>query len=80
MLAACHANPAVLPSPEPSLSLEGVENGMLVFQATAYVAGPRLVGGVRSELLFTMLESFRTAGVTMASPPTVVVAAAPAAP
>lgn len=80
MLAACHDNPAVLPSPEPSLTLEGVENGMLVFQATAYVAGPRLVGGVRSELLFTMLESFRAAGVTMASAPTVVVTAAPVAP
>ena len=78
MLAACAANPAVLQTPAPSLTLEGVENGMLVFQATAYVAGPRLVGGVRSELLFTMLESFRDAGVTMASPPTVVMAAPPA--
>ena len=78
MLAACAANPAVLAQPAPSLTLEGVETGMLVFQATCYVGGPRLVGGVRSELLFAMLESFRQAGVAMAAPPTVVVTSPPA--
>ncbi|MFT3718942.1 DUF3772 domain-containing protein [Pseudorhodoferax sp.] len=80
MLAACAAHPAVLPAPAPSLTLEGVENGMLVFQSICYVGGPRLVGGVRSELLFAMLEAFRAAGLAMATPPTVVVAPAPAPP
>ena len=64
----------------PSLSLEGVESGMLVFQAICYVDGPRTAGGVRSDLLFAMLESFRDAGLAMAAPPTVVVAPPPAAP
>lgn len=68
MLAACAAHPKVLPAPAPSLSLEGVENGMLVFQAICYVEGPRNAGGVRSDLLFAMLDAFRQAGVEMASP------------
>jgi potassium efflux system protein len=80
MLETCSAHPKVLEAPAPSLTLEGVENGMLVFQAICYVAGPRLVGGVRSELLFSMLEAFRQAGLAMASPATVVVAAPPATP
>ncbi|CAN7160004.1 DUF3772 domain-containing protein [Pseudorhodoferax sp. LjRoot39] len=80
MLAACAAHPKVLPTPAPSLSLEGVENGMLVFQSICYVDGPRNAGGVRSDLLFAMLESFRDAGLAMAAPPTVVVAPPPAAP
>ena len=80
MLAACAAHPLVLPTPAPSLTLEGVENGMLVFQAICYVSGPRVAGGVRSDLLFAMLDAFRTAGVAMAAPPTVVVASPPPAP
>ncbi|KQP13685.1 DUF3772 domain-containing protein [Pseudorhodoferax sp. Leaf267] len=79
MLAACAAHPKVLATPAPSLSLEGVENGMLVFQAICYVDGPRNAGGVRSDLLFTVLDAFRDAGLAMAAPPTVVVAPPPAA-
>ena len=80
MLAACAAHPKVLATPAPSLSLEGVENGMLAFQAICYVDGPRTAGGVRSDLLFTMLDAFRDAGIAMAAPPTVVVSPPPAAP
>ncbi len=79
MLAACTAHAEVLPAPAPSLTLEGVENGMLVFQAIAYVSSPRKAGGVRSDLLFAILEAFRQEGIAMAAPPTVVVAP-PAAP
>jgi small-conductance mechanosensitive channel len=80
MLAACAAHPKVLPAPAPSLSLEGVETGMLVFQAICYVDGPRNAGGVRSDLLFAMLDAFRQAGVEMAAPPTVVMPPLPPAP
>ena len=79
MLAACKAHPAVLAAPEPSLSLEGIENASLIFQAIAYVASPRLAGGVRSDLLFTMLEDFRQAGLPLAVP-TMMMASAPAVP
>jgi potassium efflux system protein len=79
MLAACKGHPGVLATPEPSLSLEGIENGSLIFQAIAYVASPRLAGGVRSDLLFTMLEEFRKAELPLAVP-TMMMASAPAAP
>ncbi len=79
MLAACAAHPQVLPDPAPSLTLEGIENGMLIFQAICYVGSPRLAGGVRSDLLFTVLEALAQAGLPLAVP-TMVVASAPAAP
>lgn len=74
MLAACSAHPGVLATPAPSLTLEGIENGQLIFQAIAYVPSPRLAGGVKSDLLFTMLEEFRKAGLALAVP-TMVMAA-----
>lgn len=78
MLAACTAHPQVLPVPAPSLTLEGIENGQLVFQAVAYVAGPRVAGGVRSDLLFTILEALRQAGLPLAVPTTLMLAPPPA--
>ncbi|MDB5732506.1 MAG: hypothetical protein JWQ03_2401 [Variovorax sp.] len=68
MLAACNEHPGVLPAPAPSLTLEGIEGGSLIFQAIAYVAGPRQAGGVRSDLLFTILERLREAGQPLAVP------------
>ncbi len=77
MLEACAAHPGVLAAPAPSLTLEGIENGMLIFQAIAYVPSPRLAGGVRSDLLFTILEELAKAELPMAVP--TVVVASPAA-
>jgi potassium efflux system protein len=79
ILEACKAHEGVLETPAPSLTLEGIENGLLIFQAIAYVASPRLAGGVRSDLLFTILDALRQADLPMATP-TLVMAAAPAAP
>lgn len=79
MLAACRAHPGVLETPEPSLSLEGIENGSLIFQAIAYVSSPRLASGVRSDLLFTILDDFRNAGLPLAVP-TMMMSSPPAAP
>ncbi|WP_315124450.1 DUF3772 domain-containing protein [Comamonas antarctica] len=79
MLAACRAHPGVLETPEPSLSLEGIENGSLIFQAIAYVSSPRLASGVRSDLLFTILDDFKTAGLPLAVP-TMMMASPPPAP
>ena len=61
-------NPAVLKAPAPSLTLEGIENGLLIFQAVAYVPGPRQASAVRSELLFTILGELRQAGLPLSSP------------
>lgn len=68
MLAACGEHAGVLAAPAPSVTLEGIENGMLVFQLIAYVSSPRLAGGVRSDLLFAILERMKEAGLPLAVP------------
>lgn len=80
MLAACADHPGVLQSPAPSLSLEGIENGMLIFQAIAYVSSPRVAGGVKSDLLFAMLDALKRAELPLAVPTTLMMAHAPASP
>ncbi len=57
---------AVLAEPAPGVTLDGIDNGLLIFQAIAYVPGPRMAAGVRSELLFTILERLQAAQVPMA--------------
>ncbi|MDM0011470.1 DUF3772 domain-containing protein [Variovorax sp. J22P168] len=69
MLAAFANHPGVLATPAPSVTLEGVEVGFLIFQAVAYVQSPRLAGGVRSDVLFSMLEGLRAADLPMAAYP-----------
>jgi len=66
MLKACREHTGVLPSPEPGVTLDGIENGLLVFQAIAFVPNPRMAGGVRSDLLFTILDGLKQAQLPMA--------------
>ncbi len=75
ILAACNTHPGVLPTPAPAVTLEGVEGGTLIFQAIAFVSGPRLAGGVRSDLLFEILDALREADLPL-SVPTMLVARA----
>ena len=72
LLAACSAHDGILPTPAPSVMLDGIENGFLIFQVIAYVQSPRLAGGVRSDLLFSMLDGLKQADlplVAYAAPP-----------
>ena len=72
LLAACGAHEGILPTPAPSVMLDGIENGFLIFQVIAYVQSPRLAGGVRSDLLFSMLDGLKQADlplVAYAAPP-----------
>jgi len=80
ILEACRAHEGVLETPAPSLTLEGIENGLLIFQAIAYVPSPRLAGGVRSDLLFTILDALRQADIPMATPTLVMAPSTPAMP
>lgn len=83
ILEACRAHEGVLETPAPSLTLEGIEGGLLIFQAIAYVPSPRLAGSVRSDLLFTILESLRAERIELvpyAAVPPPVAAADGAAP
>ncbi len=79
ILTACRAHEGVLETPAPSLTLEGIENGLLIFQAIAYVPSPRLAGGVRSDLLFVILDELKKASLPLAVP-TMVLAATSTAP
>jgi len=69
MLGALQEHEAVLAAPAPGVTLDGIENGLLIFQAIAYVSGPRVAAGVRSELLFTILKRLQAAQVPMAISP-----------
>ncbi|MDM0106483.1 DUF3772 domain-containing protein [Variovorax sp. J22R24] len=69
MLAAFANHPGVLSTPAPTVTLEGIEVGFLIFQAIAYVPSPRLAGGVRSDVLFAILDGLQAAGLPMAAYP-----------
>jgi small-conductance mechanosensitive channel len=68
MLGVLHEHEAVLPEPAPGVTLDGIDNGLLIFQAISYVRGPRMAAAVRSELLFAILERLQAAQVPMAAP------------
>lgn len=81
MLAAFANHPGVLPTPAPTVTLEGIEVGVLIFQAIGYVQSPRLAGGVRSDVLFSMLDGLLAADMPLAAYPGVPpVPGTPAAP
>ena len=69
MLSAFANHPGVLTSPAPAVTLEGIEVGFMIFQAVAYVQSPRLSGGIRSDVLFAILDGLRAAGMPMAAYP-----------
>ena len=74
------AHPATLETPAPAVLLDSVLGGTTNFLLVAYVSGPRAASGVKSELLFQVLDALRTAGITLSGSQTVVMQhAAPAA-
>ena len=75
LLQAFDAEPDVLNTPAPAVLLDGVERGQLLFNATGYVNSPRSVARVRSVLLFDVLKRLHEAGITLASPPTMLISA-----
>jgi potassium efflux system protein len=83
MLAACDEHESVLEIPAASVTLDAVENGLLMFLVIAYVPNPRMAGGVRSDLLFSILERLQAAQLPMVAayaPSPGTVAAPPPAP
>jgi small-conductance mechanosensitive channel len=76
ILQAFEAHQAVLEMPAPSVTLEGIQSGTLTFLAIGYVGSPRDVGGVRSDLLFAILDALREAGLALSPPATTSVAQA----
>ncbi len=70
LLDAFAANDDVLDAPAPAVLLDGVDGGTMMFNATGFVPSPRMTGNVRSALLFDVLQRLKEAGITLASPPT----------
>ena len=65
----------MLDDPAPSVTLkEGIQGGTLTFLAIGYVSSPRQVSGVRSDVLFSILDALREAGLTLSPPATTTVA------
>lgn len=73
ILAAFAAHEGIMGDPEPVVQLEGILNGTLTFLAIGYVSNPRNAGGVRSDLLFSILDSLRKAGLELSPPATAAV-------
>jgi small-conductance mechanosensitive channel len=59
------AHEAVLADPAPSVFIDGIEDGKIVFKSFAFVAGPRAVYTTRSAIFFAMLERFRSDGIAL---------------
>ncbi|MBS0292517.1 MAG: mechanosensitive ion channel family protein [Proteobacteria bacterium] len=76
ILQAFFAHPDILETPAPSVTLEGIQSGTLTFLAIGYVSSPRQVSGVRSDMLFAILDALRTAGLVLSPPATISVAQA----
>jgi potassium efflux system protein len=66
MMSACVAHESVLDDPAPLVRLDAVENGLLVFVVIGYVASPRMVAEVRSDLLFSILDRLQAAHLPLA--------------
>lgn len=77
ILRAFHAHEDILENPAPSVTLEGVQSGTLTFLAIGYVSSPRNAAGVRSDVLFAILDALREAGLALSPPATTSVAQAP---
>ncbi len=73
ILEAFEAHEEVLANPAPSVQLDGIDSAGMTFNATGFVATPRMAYGVRSALLFDVLKRLREADIAMVKPPTLLV-------
>lgn len=74
MLASLTEHPRILETPSPNVQLDGIDAANLLFNVTGFVDSPRLAYGVRSELLFDILQRLADAGITLARTTTLVMA------
>jgi small-conductance mechanosensitive channel len=72
LLRAFAEHESVMDTPAPNVLLDGIDNGNLMFNATGFVGSPRQSSGVRSALLFRVLQDLREAGQPMWRAPSLV--------
>lgn len=70
ILAAFSEQEAILDNPAPNVYLDDITSSGLLFNATGFVASPRLAYRTRSALLFDILQRLNQAGVATSSPAT----------
>lgn len=75
ILAAFESHPGVLAEPVPNVQLDGIDGLRLMFNASGYVSSPRASYGVKSDLLFDILNRMKEAGLSLSLPPTIVMSA-----
>lgn len=61
-------HPAVLADPAPSVFIDSIAGGQIAINSFAYVASPRAVYGVRSELYFALLAALARQGIALLAP------------
>jgi potassium-dependent mechanosensitive channel len=71
------AHHGTLALPAPFVQLENLNGGVMSFNCVAYVNSPREVGGVKSDLLFELLERLRAARLPLTSPQSMLVRTLP---
>lgn len=62
-----------LNTPAPSVTLDSIDSGSMIFVCTAYVNNPRDAGTVKSDLLFEVLDRLRKADLPLTTPQDMVV-------
>jgi small-conductance mechanosensitive channel len=80
VLGVLRAHHGTLSAPAPYVQLESVATGVMTFNCVAYVGSPREVGGVKSDLLFEILERLRSERLPMTSPQSMLVRTLPPLP
>ena len=66
-------HPATLETPSPSVTLDNLDGGTMTFVCTCYVKSPRDAGGVKSDILFELLNKLRDAQMPLSSPQDMVI-------
>lgn len=68
ILAVFAEHESVIKEMVPFIRLDSVDTSNLILSATCYVPSPRMVGQVRTELLFEILDRLHKANITLISP------------
>jgi len=72
-------HPATLELPAPAVQLDNLDANAMYFSCTAYVNSPRVASGVKSDLLFQLIDRLRAAHLPLSSPRSVVMHTLPPA-
>jgi small-conductance mechanosensitive channel len=70
-------HPDVLETPAPNVQLDSIDGRSIIFNASGFVASPRVAYGVKSQLLFEVLKRLRDAGMSLSAPQTMILQESP---